>query len=65
MSYRFKIDDTVIANSEGVAPGPYRITRLLPASDETGVPNYRVRDLGNNQERSLAETAVSPWSAVK
>jgi hypothetical protein len=62
ISHRFKLDDTVIATGIGVAPGPYRITRLLPASDQTGVPNYRVADVANNQERALAETAMRTWS---
>jgi hypothetical protein len=32
--YRFKIDETVIANADGVSPGPYRITRLLTVSED-------------------------------
>ena len=60
--HRFKLDEMVIANGAGLPPGPYRITKLLPPSDQTGVPTYRVKDVGNNQERALAETAMHTWS---
>jgi hypothetical protein len=59
--YRFKIDETVIANADGVSPGPYRIARLLTVSEDTGVPNYRVKDIQNSQEMALAETALRRW----
>jgi hypothetical protein len=59
--HRFKIDEKVIASAEGIPPGPYRITRLLPASDN-GILNYRGRHLETDQERALTERALQPWS---
>jgi hypothetical protein len=62
--HRYQIGDTVTASAMGVPPGPYRISRLVAASDN-GVMNYRARSLQNDEERALAESALSLWSEVK
>jgi hypothetical protein len=62
MAYdRFRIGETVTASAMGVPRGPYRITRLLPPSDN-GVPNYRAKNIETDAERALAEDALLPWS---
>ena len=60
-SHKFKIGETVTASAMGVPRGPYRITRLLPPSDN-GVPNYRAKNIETGEERALAEGALQPWS---
>jgi hypothetical protein len=59
--HQYQIGDTVSASAMGVLPGPYRISDLLPASDN-GVLNYRARSLQDNAERALAENVLSSWS---
>ena len=59
--HRFRIGETVSASAMGVPRGPYRITRLLPPSDN-GVPNYRAKNIETDLERALAEDALRPWS---
>ena len=59
--HRFRIGETVTASAMGVPHGPYRITRLLPASDN-GVPNYRAKNIETNEERALAEGVLHTWS---
>jgi hypothetical protein len=57
VAHRFHVGDLVAANAMGVLPGPYRVTRLLPASD-SGDINYRAEDMSNGQERVLAERSM-------
>jgi hypothetical protein len=59
--HRFRIGETVTASAMGVPRGPYRITRLLPPSDN-GVPNYRAKNIETGEERALAEGALQSWS---
>jgi hypothetical protein len=60
-SHKFRIGETVTASAMGVPRGPYRITRLLPPSDN-GVPNYRAKNIETDEERALAESALQLWS---
>ena len=59
--HRFRIGETVTASAMGVPRVPYRITRLLPPSDN-GVPNYRAKNIETGEERALAEGALQSWS---
>ena len=54
--HRFQVGETVIASAFGAPPGPYSITRLLPANH--GELSYRGRSLVDNHERALAENAI-------
>jgi hypothetical protein len=59
--HRLRIGEMVTASAMGVLRGPYRITRLLPPSDN-GVPNYWAKNIETGEERALAEGALQPWS---
>jgi hypothetical protein len=59
--HRFRIGEKVTASGMGIPWGPYRITRLLPPSDN-GVPNYRATNVDTGSERALAEDALRPWT---
>jgi hypothetical protein len=61
VAHRFHVGDLVAASAMGVLPGPYRVTRLLPASD-SGDINYRAEDLSSGQERALAERSMQLWT---
>jgi hypothetical protein len=61
VAHRFHVGDLVAANAMGVLPGPYRVTRLLPAS-HSGDINYRAEDLSSGQERVLAERSMKLWT---
>jgi hypothetical protein len=54
--HRFQIGETVIATAYGAPPGPYSITRQLPA--DQGKLSYRGKSLVDNHERALAENAL-------
>ena len=53
--HRFQIGQTVVVSAHGAPPGPYSITRLLPA--DQGEPNYRGKSLGDAHERAMSERA--------
>jgi hypothetical protein len=61
VAHRFHVGDIVAASAMGVPPGPYRVTRLLPASG-SGDINYRAEDLASGQERALLERSMWLWS---
>jgi hypothetical protein len=61
VAHRFHVGDLVVASAMGVPPGPYRITRLLPAS-ESGDISYRAENLASGQERTLVERSMRLWS---
>jgi hypothetical protein len=54
--HRFQIGETVIATAYGAPPGPYSITRQLPANH--GELSYRGKSLLDNHERALAENVI-------
>jgi hypothetical protein len=54
--HRFQIGQTVVVSAYGAPPGPYSITRLLPA--DQGEPNYRGKSLVDNHERAISENAI-------
>jgi hypothetical protein len=54
--HRFQIGQTVVVSTYGAPPGPYSITRLLPANQ--GVPNYRGKSLVDAHERAISENAI-------
>ena len=54
--HRFRIGQTVVVSAQGAPPGPYSITRLLPA--EQGEPNYRGKSLVDAHERAISENAI-------
>ena len=57
--HRFRVDEAVSVNGPAILPGPYRIVRLLPLS-ENGVPQYRVTSIADGHDRVLPETAGNP-----
>ena len=61
VAHRFHVGDLVAASAMGVLPGPYRVTRLLPASN-SGEISYRAEDLASGQERELVERSMRLWS---
>jgi hypothetical protein len=54
--HRFQIGQTVVVSAYGAPPGPYSITRLLPA--DQGEPNYRGKSLVDDHERAMSENAI-------
>ena len=54
--HRFQIGEKVIATAYGAPPGPYSITRQLPA--DHGELSYRGKSLIDNHERALGENAL-------
>jgi hypothetical protein len=54
--HRFQIGQTVVVSAYGAPPGPYSITRLLPA--DQGEPNYRGKSLVDAHERAISENAI-------
>jgi hypothetical protein len=62
MEHRFHVGDLVEVSAMGVSPGPYRVTRLLPGSDN-GEINYRAVELASGQERALVERSMRIWIA--
>jgi hypothetical protein len=54
--HRFPIGQTIVVSAYGAPPGPYSITRLLPA--DRGEPNYRGKSLVDAHERAISENAI-------
>ena len=54
--HQFQIGQTVVVSAYGAPPGPYSITRLLPA--DLGEPNYRGKSLVDAHERAMSENAI-------
>lgn len=62
MSHKFKIGQIVDLDRNvlrSLAPGPYKIRHLIPASDrDPGDPCYRIKSLAEIHERIASESEL-------